>query len=76
MVLTFLFSLSARLPVGVLIFAICIGAVVNVYSHLMYLPYYHQFINQVAVACGSIFSWAALCVVLAYLRDKPEVRMR
>ena len=73
-VLTFLFSLSARLPVGVLIFAICIGAVVNVYSHLMYLPYYHQLINQTAVACASVFSWAAFCLVLAYLRDQPEVR--
>lgn len=73
-VLTFLFSLSTRLPTGVLVFAICCAAFVYLYSYLVYLPYYHQFMNQVTVAYASVFTWAAFCLVLAYVRNRPAVR--
>ncbi len=71
--LTFVFSLTDRLSASVLIFTICFAAAAYLYSHYIYLPYYNMFVNQIAVACASVFSWAAVCLVVAQMRDRPKV---
>ena len=66
-------AVGTRLPTVLCLLIICSAAVLYVYMYYQYLPYYSQYLNQLLVACSSVFAWASLCVTLAYLRGVPDV---
>jgi hypothetical protein len=54
----------------------CITAAVQLYGHLMYLPYYNDKTNHYHVSFAMVYAWACVCGVMALLRDTPSEQVR
>ncbi len=62
--------LSPYIRVTVVLFS----SVVMMYGYLNFMPFYTPYVNNIHVAFASVFSWASLCLLMAIVRDRNEVR--
>jgi hypothetical protein len=66
-------SFAESMSPTVFITIVCVANVCELYGYLYYLPFYSQLTNQLRVGCSSVLVWASLCMVMAQVRNKPEV---
>ena len=74
--LALLFSLRATVSTLALIGVVCAVAAVQLYALLTYLPYYHETMNKYEVSFATVFAWAAMCTLVAYVRNSPAEQVR
>ena len=49
------------------------SGVVMLWAYMTYLPFYSPTINYLHAAFAGVFTWAALCLLTAVVRDQNEV---